>query len=68
MSTKERISLVLWAILALSLCGCTTNVQVGGRHNTIQRAHKEKGRTVRLWGRDMKANSLQEGWEKNHGK
>ena len=41
MSTKERISLVLWAILALSLCGCTVNLQ-GGKTNTIINNKKQK--------------------------
>jgi len=58
MKTELKLALVITLILWFG--GCTTNIQVGGRKNTIHREHKEKDRTVRLWGRDMKANCLQD--------
>ncbi len=69
MSTKERIIVVLWAILALSMTGCSANVQIGKTntvHNRQKTSHRRSSDFYRL--RKTTAPSMQETWERAHAK
>jgi len=70
MSIKNRITVVLWAILALSLAGCTVNLQAG-KINTIHQKQeakrtKERGRTITIWGHEHKATPIMDTIHKVH--
>ena len=65
---RTELKLAILVTLVLWLGGCVTNLQIGGKQNTIHRQHKEKDRKIRLWGRPMRANSMQETWERGNRK